>query len=67
MIAAMAQFSTLIGVAPLLTPDQIILLRSDNIVSDAAAARGFAALGITPRPIAGQLDYLARYRPHGKK
>jgi hypothetical protein len=50
-----------------LTPDQIILLRSDNIVSDAAAARGFAALGITPRPIAGQLDYLARYRPHGKK
>lgn len=67
MIAALAQFSTLIGVAPLLTPDQIILLKSDNIVSDEAHGRDFAALGITPRPIAGQLDYLARYRPHGKK
>ena len=67
MIAAVARFSTLIGVAPLLTPDQIVLLRSDNIVSDDARIRDFAALGITPRPIAGQLDYLSRYRPHGKK
>ena len=47
--------------------DQIILLKSDNIVSDEAHGRDFAALGSTPRPIAGQLDYLARYRPHGKK
>ncbi|MCH1542835.1 MAG: complex I NDUFA9 subunit family protein [Alphaproteobacteria bacterium] len=67
MIAAVAQFSTLIGVSPLLTPDQIILLKSDNIVGDDKTVRDFAALGISPRPIAGQLDYLSRYRPHGKK
>jgi len=67
MIAAIAQFSTLIGMAPLLTPDQIILLKSDNIVGADFADRDLAALGIAARPIAGELDYLARYRPHGKK
>ena len=67
MIAAIAQFSTLIGVQPLLTPDQIILLKSDNIVGADFADRDLAALGIAARPIAGELDYLARFRPHGKK
>jgi NADH dehydrogenase len=67
MIAAIAQFSTLLGIQPLLTPDQIILLKSDNIVGADFAGRDLAALGIEARPIAGQLDYLARYRPHGKK
>ena len=67
MIAAIAQFSTLVGMQPLLTPDQIILLKSDNIVGADFADRDLAALGITPRPIAGELDYLARFRPHGKK
>ena len=67
MIAAIAQFSTLLGIQPLLTPDQIILLKSDNIVGADFAERDLAALGIEARPIAGQLDYLARFRPHGKK
>ncbi len=63
MIAAFAQFMP----KPLLTPDQVILLKSDNIVGDDFAAHNLAALGIEARPIAGQLDYLARYRPHSKK
>ena len=67
MIAAIAQFSTLVGMQPLLTPDQIILLKSDNIVGADFADHDLAALGITARPIAGELDYLARFRPHGKK
>lgn len=67
LIASVAQFSTLIGMQPLLTPDQIILLKSDNIVGADFADRDLAALGIDAKPIAGQLDYLARYRPHGKK
>lgn len=67
MIAAIAQFSTLVGMQPLLTPDQIILLKSDNIVGADFADRDLAALGIAARPIAGELDYLARFRPHGKK
>ena len=67
MIAAIAQFSALFGMQPLLTPDQIILLKSDNIVGADFTNRDLAALGIEARPIAGELGYLARYRPHGKK
>ena len=67
LIASVAQFSTLIGMQPLLTPDQLLLLKRDNIVSDGFAERGLAALGIEARPIENELDYLARYRPHGKK
>ena len=64
-IAALAQFAPLLGFKPLLTPDQVTLLKSDNLVAD--GAQGFAALGIVPQPIAGLLpDYLARYRPSGK-
>ena len=46
---------------PPLTPDQVTLLRRDNVV--APKARGLAELGVTPTPveaIAG--TYLARYR-----
>jgi uncharacterized protein YbjT (DUF2867 family) len=51
---------------PLLTPDQLILLKSDNVVNDALL--GFDALGLTTMPIEAILpDYLARYRPQGKK
>lgn len=62
IIAAFAQFMP----KPLLTPDQLILLRSDNVV--AQDAKAFADLGLRPEPIAGFLpSYLARYRPAGKK
>ena len=62
IIAAFAQFMP----KPLLTPDQLILLRSDNVV--AQDAKGFADLQLIAEPIAGILpSYLARYRPAGKK
>ncbi|MGY3584627.1 uncharacterized protein YbjT (DUF2867 family) [Bradyrhizobium sp. USDA 4341] len=52
-----------------LTPDQVAMLRSDNVVSDAAKAAGltFAGLGITPdsmEAIAPQ--YLWRFRATGQ-
>lgn len=62
VIATFAQFMP----KPLLTPDQLILLKSDNVVAD--GARGFDEFGLTPEPIAGLLpSYLARYRPSSKK
>ena len=61
LIATVAQFMP----RPLLTPDQVILLKSDNIV--ASDARGLSDLGISAQPIAAILpDYLSRYRPAGK-
>ncbi len=59
IIAVFAQFAP----KPLLTPDQINLLQSDNVVAD--NAHNLATLGIDTQPILGVLpDYLARYRPH---
>ncbi len=54
---------------PLLTVDQVELLKTDNVVSDAAAAEGrtLAGLGIEPTSIEAELDaYLWRFRPHGQ-
>ena len=52
-------------IAPPLTRDQVMLLESDNVVSEGAA--GFADLGITPTPMASELvDYLYPYRPNGQ-
>lgn len=54
---------------PLLTVDQVELLKSDNVVSDAAVAEGrtFAGLGIAPISIETELDsYLWRFRPRGQ-
>lgn len=48
-----------------ITADQLILLRSDNVVSK--DAKGFDALGITPlAPEAVMADYLWRFRPSGQ-
>ena len=52
-----------------LTPDQVELLRSDNIVSDAAKAeaRTIAAFGIEPEPIEAVVpSYLWRFRKTGQ-
>lgn len=47
---------------PLLTRDQVKLLKRDNVV--AADAAGFEALGIEPTPVEAVLPtYLARFRP----
>jgi NADH dehydrogenase len=47
---------------PLLTPDQVRLLKTDNVAS--GRAPGLAALGIEPTPVEAVIPgYLARYRP----
>jgi len=54
---------------PLLTPDQVELLRSDNIVSDAAKREGrtIETLGIAPVAMAAVVpSYLARFRKAGQ-
>ncbi|MEP7029720.1 MAG: complex I NDUFA9 subunit family protein [Pseudolabrys sp.] len=52
-----------------LTPDQVELLRTDNIVSDAAIAEGrtLLAMGIEPEPIEAIVSsYLWRFRKTGQ-
>jgi len=52
-----------------LTPDQVELLRTDNVVSDAAKAAGLTleGLGVTPDSIEGVApQYLWRFRPAGQ-
>ena len=54
---------------PLLTPDQVELLRRDNVVSDAARREGrtLEALGIDPVPMAAVVpSYLWRFRKGGQ-
>jgi uncharacterized protein YbjT (DUF2867 family) len=54
---------------PLLTPDQVTLLGTDNVVSDEAIAEGrtLAAFGIPPTPMDAILpSYLWRFRRHGQ-
>jgi NADH dehydrogenase len=54
---------------PLLTPDQVELLRVDNVVSDAAIAEGrtLQGLGIEPEPIEAIVpSYLWRFRKTGQ-
>ncbi|WP_102959409.1 complex I NDUFA9 subunit family protein [Mangrovicella endophytica] len=52
-----------------LTPDQVVQLQNDNVVSEAALAEGrtFAAFGIAPRTLDAVLPtYLVRFRPLGQ-
>jgi len=54
---------------PPLTPDQVELLKRDNVVSDAARRDGrtLEGLGIVPEPIAAIVpDYLWRFRKTGQ-
>jgi uncharacterized protein YbjT (DUF2867 family) len=54
---------------PLLTPDQVELLRVDNVVSEAAKAEGrtLQGLGIVPEPIEAIVpSYLWRFRKSGQ-
>jgi NADH dehydrogenase len=64
-IGSIAQLATLVGMAPVLTRDQVLLLESDNVVAD--GAEGLAALGIQPSGIeAIAPSYLWRYRRGGQ-
>lgn len=54
---------------PLLTTDQVEMLRSDNVVSEKAASEGrtFAGVGVTPQAMDAILpSYLWQYRPAGQ-
>jgi NADH dehydrogenase len=54
---------------PMLTPDQVELLRRDNVVSEAARAEGrtLQGLGIDPEPIEAVVpSYLWRFRKTGQ-
>ena len=60
----LAQFTRFLPTPPL-TPDQVILLRSDNVVAENLP--DLAALGIEATPIEALLDsYLGRYRGASK-
>jgi NADH dehydrogenase len=55
----------MIGVKPMLTADQVEMLRRDNIV--AQGARGFDELGIQPTAMEAVLEsYLYAYRRYGQ-
>ncbi len=63
-VASMVPF-----VAPPITPDQVILLKRDNVVSDGAQAEGrtLQAYGIAPTSVEAILpSYMVRYRPQGQ-
>ncbi len=65
---AMAWPAQFLPGAPL-TPDQVEMLRKDNVVSEAARAEGrtFEGLGIEPEGIEAVVPpYLERYRPVGQ-
>lgn len=65
LMARVLGLTSLIGVKPMLTTDQVELLRRDNVVSE--GARGFHALGIQPTAMEAVLDtYLYAYRRHGQ-
>ena len=65
ILASVAQFAP----GQPLTPDQVVLLRSDNVVGDDAKAEGrtLAGLGIEPASIPAVVPtYLVRFRPYGQ-
>jgi len=65
LIGKVAALTSVVGVAPVLTADQVELLRSDNVVSDGAA--GLEALGVTARSVEAIVPtYLYRYRRGGQ-
>lgn len=65
MIGSLAQIPAAIGLAPVLTKDQVLLLEGDNLVSP--GAEGLAELGIEPTGLeAIAPGYLFRYRVGGQ-
>lgn len=65
IIGGFAQLTAAVGIAPVLTRDQVILLESDNVVSP--NAEGLAALGVEPTGLeAIAPTYLWRYRVGGQ-
>lgn len=64
-IGSLAQLTAMIGIPPVLTRDQVVLLEKDNVVAD--GAEGLAELGIQPTGVeAIAPSYLWRYRRGGQ-
>jgi NADH dehydrogenase len=64
-IGSLAQLTSLVGIAPVLTHDQVVLLATDNVVSQ--GAEGLSDLGVEPTGIeAIASSYLWRYRRGGQ-
>jgi NADH dehydrogenase len=70
LASAIGTISSLIPfVKPMITADQVILLKTDNVVSDAAIREGrtLQGMGIEPTSTAAILpSYLMHYRPEGQ-
>lgn len=65
LIGAFAQLTAFVGLAPMLTRDQVLMLQVDNVV--APGAEGLSALGVEPTGLeAVAPSYLWRYRPGGQ-
>ena len=64
-IGSLAQLTAMVGIPPVLTRDQVVLLEKDNVVAD--GAEGLAELGIQPTGLeAIAPSYLWRYRRGGQ-
>jgi len=64
-IGSMAQLTAMVGLAPVLTRDQVVLLETDNVVAE--GAEGLAELGVEPTGIEAIAPfYLWRYRRGGQ-
>lgn len=65
LMGSAAQLTALLGLAPQLTRDQVVLLKTDNVVS--AGAEGLAELGVQPTGMEAIVPgYLWRYRAGGQ-
>ncbi len=65
VLGSVAQATAVVGVAPVLTRDQVVMLETDNVVAD--GAEGLAELGVEPTGLeAIAPSYLWRYRRGGQ-
>ena len=65
IIGSLAEITAVLGIAPVLTRDQVVMLKTDNVV--AAGADGLSDLGIEPTGLeAIAPSYLWRYRRGGQ-
>jgi len=64
-IGSLAQLTAMVGIPPMLTHDQVVLLEKDNVVAE--GAEGLAELGVQPTGLeAIAPSYLWRYRRGGQ-
>ncbi len=64
-IGSLAQITAMVGIAPVLTRDQVLMLKTDNVAS--AGSEGLSALGIEATGLeAIAPSYLWRYRRGGQ-